>query len=275
MLPFHKYQGTGNDFILVDDREGRWGAQLDLPTIAWLCDRHFGIGADGLMLLQEAEGFDFRMVYFNADGRESTMCGNGGRCLVAFARSLGLERGPYHFVAIDGPHQAWWTPEGVRLRMSAPADLRQLSETDVWLDTGSPHLVRFGTQPVARLDVFGQGRALRYHPDFAARGGTNVNFVRALASDHLEVRTYERGVEAETLSCGTGVTACAYAYLRQQGQKSGLIRLDTPGGALQVQVLNGPEGEEVWLQGPATFVFAGQIDLQDRPVHLPIANPSI
>lgn len=262
-MQFYKYQGTGNDFVMLDNRAAT--LSLDTLAIARLCDRRFGIGADGLILLSPSEGADFRMVYFNADGNESTMCGNGGRCLAAFASHLGVvpQNGSFYvFDAIDGLHEAIVGPEKVSLRMTRPHGLRQISDSDWWLHTGSPHYVVFSDAPIAEIDVFHRGREIRYSAPFAADNGTNANFVNILGASRLAVRTYERGVEDETLSCGTGVTACAYTYLHTHPdqRERGVVEISTPGGTLWVRVAHfGTETEEVWLEGPAKQVFVGEI----------------
>lgn len=254
---FHKYHGTGNDFILVDNRDARFtGTENDL--FRRCCDRHFGIGADGFILLCKDEETHFRMDYFNSDGNRSTMCGNGGRCLVEFARSLGIITDHARFTAIDGLHEASVTDMGIRLRMTLPHSLRQLSPTDWWVHTGSPHFVRFCTDNISTLDVKHLGAGIRYSEPWKAEG-TNVNFVNITGDGSLSVRTYERGVEDETLSCGTGVTAAAvvYNHVYQQGA-DGLVNITTPGGPLRVHLHQGAEPE---LEGTATFVFRGQITL--------------
>ncbi|MBC8082505.1 MAG: diaminopimelate epimerase [Hymenobacter sp.] len=261
-LPFHKYQGTGNDFVLIDDRAHRFDA-TDHALVRHLCERRRGIGADGLILLREYPAYDFEMVYFNADGHLGSMCGNGGRCAVAFARQLGVIGNATRFLAADGPHEAQIEADGtVRLRMRDVAEQRHIEEHGVFLDTGSPHLVRFlpaGT--LAELDVLAEGRALRYGALFREQG-TNVNFVETPATPDLPwpVRTYERGVEAETLSCGTGVTAVALAASRHGAQSP--VRLQTPGGELRVTFETRPDGAftTVFLIGPATRVFEGSLD---------------
>ncbi len=261
-MHFHKYQGTGNDFVLLDDR-ARAFDETDHARIAHLCDRRFGIGADGLILLRNKPDFDFEMVYFNADGRPSSMCGNGGRCTVAFARHLGLIGEKARFLAVDGPHEARIAPDGtVRLRMIDVAAPRPAGSgpNDVFLHTGSPHHVRFLPGGLAGLDVFAEGRALRYGEPYGA-AGANVNFVETPAdpAQPWPVRTYERGVEAETLSCGTGVTAVALAA-SQRGAVSP-VRLRTRGGELEIAFEKSLDGgfENVWLSGPATRVFGGEV----------------
>jgi diaminopimelate epimerase len=266
---FHKYQGTGNDFVIIDSRGRKLDQHLTAQQIARLCDRRFGVGADGLILLSHPRASDFRMIYYNADGRESTMCGNGGRCLVSFAQYLGLfSGGDCSFEAIDGVHQAHLLDDGqVELEMTRPQGFRQFNQHDFWIDTGSPHYVRFTSEALEGIDVVKLGRELRYQQDFASQGGTNVNFARELEPGKLEVRTYERGVEDETLSCGTGVTACAYLYLRSQTAPESAppfdrIQVITPGGELSVHVhdLMGQK-ERVMLCGPAMRVFGGEIQL--------------
>lgn len=256
-IRFHKYQGTGNDFVLVDDRENRF-PEHDKKLIERICDRHFGIGADGLMLLRNEPGYDFRMVYFNSDGAQSSMCGNGGRCICRFAVDLGIVKASeIKFIAVDGPHHAFINDDHVQLKMR---DVQQatLTGSDYFLDTGSPHVVRFMSD-VSALNVYAAGREVRYSPTFA-EVGTNVNFVEVMGQN-LFVRTYERGVENETLSCGTGVTAAALAAsLHGMAPESGSIAVETPGGSLQVHYHRRNGGfDDIWLEGPARFVFQGEI----------------
>lgn len=256
-IPFLKYQGAGNDFVMVDNRAGVFPDAADVALIARLCDRRFGIGADGLILLENAPGFDFRMVYFNADGRESSMCGNGGRCIVAFAKHLGLIGDQCRFMAIDGPHEARMTaPDWVELKMSDVATVTQTSDGDYVLNTGSPHYVQFVAQLNA-LPVAEQGRKIRYSENFRAEG-INVNFVEPTGTG-ITVATYERGVEDETLSCGTGVTAAAIAsYLKNPKAGNTDVPIETKGGKLRVRFKPvGDRFEEVWLCGPAVRVFEG------------------
>ena len=263
-MTFHKYHGTGNDFVLIDDRTQVFD-ETDSVRIAQLCHRRFGIGADGLILLRNKPDFDFEMVYFNADGHPSSMCGNGGRCTVAFAKFLGLINDQAYFLAVDGPHQACVETDGtVRLRMidvAAPQPAGPGAADDVFLHTGSPHHVRFLPAGLAALDVFAEGRALRHGPPYGA-AGANINFVEIPAhpAQPWSVRTYERGVEDETLSCGTGVTAVALAA-SARGARSP-VRLSTPGGELEVAFQEGGDGgfTNVWLSGPAVRVFAGSVE---------------
>ena len=265
-MTFHKYHGTGNDFIILDDRARRF-ADTDQPRISALCHRRFGIGADGLMLLRERAGYDFEMVYFNADGYPSSMCGNGGRCLVAFAKYLGIIENKAHFLAVDGPHEARVEANGtVRLKMIdvAPAQLGGVGEHDVFLHTGSPHHIHFldaeEHPSLAEFDVYGHGHDIRYDQAYDP-AGTNVNFVEVPAdpAQPWPVRTYERGVENETLSCGTGVTAVALAAAGRGAASP--VTLSTPGGLLEVAFEPRPDGgfQNVWLSGPAVRVFSGEI----------------
>lgn len=259
-IHFYKYQGTGNDFILIDNYRGEAPA-LSKEQIALLCDRRFGIGADGLMLLEAAPDVDFRMVYYNADGGESTMCGNGGRCIVAFARRLGIIKNEAKFIAIDGLHHATINADDtVSLQMQDVTEINHQAEISI-LNTGSPHFIKW-VEDVLVTNVFADGRAVRNEDRFAASGGINVNFVQRLGANKLHVRTYERGVEDETLSCGTGVTAAAIAA---SADETGTFEtaIETPGGSLKVQFTKETPGAatQVILIGPATFVFKGEISL--------------
>ena len=256
-IKFYKYQGTGNDFVILDNRDGLYSS-LTEEQVKLLCDRKFGIGADGLMLLETIEGFDFRMKYFNADGKEGSMCGNGGRCLVQFAKDMGISSSHYHFLAVDGPHEAEIDSKGlIRLKMK---DVNAIASdgTDKVLDTGSPHYIRF-MDDLNHLDVFTEGRKIRYNNQYREKG-INVNFVFR-DNDGIRVRTYERGVENETLSCGTGVTASAIAASDGMGQQHVFINVE--GGKLEVAFnrLDEQHCNNIWLIGPATFVFSGKISL--------------
>ncbi len=255
-MTFYKYHGTGNDFILFDNRDGK--IALSKEQIGHMCHWHFGIGADGLMLLQRADGFDFRMVYYNSDGAESTMCGNGGRCLTAFAKSLGIIDTVANFIAIDGPHKATIGNDGViSLHMNDVSGM-EIKDGYTILNTGSPHYVKW-TLDVKNTDIFHEGRSIRNQPEFQP-DGINVNFVQLLEGK-ISVRTYERGVEDETLSCGTGVTAAAIAAT---ATRTGTFVTDivTPGGNLKVSFTknSATTATDVMLIGPAVFVFKGEIE---------------
>ena len=253
---FYKYQGTGNDFVMIDNRQKLFD-KSNTKHIAFLCGRRFGIGADGLILLENHDELDFKMVYYNADGNESTMCGNGGRCLVAFAKQLGIVSDKASFEAIDGLHFAEIQNGIVKLQMQ---DVKTIEKhvNHVFLNTGSPHHVQF-EENITDFDIKTKGSKIRYGAPYNAEG-SNVNFVKKIKDATFAVRTYERGVEDETLSCGTGVTAVALAmnYLGETNQN--LVKLQTQGGELQVSFKK--EGEtykNVYLIGPATFVFKGEI----------------
>lgn len=257
-MHFFKYQGTGNDFIILDNRNWSYTA-LTTERIKFLCDRRFGIGADGLMLLNPHTGYDFEMKYYNSDGRESSMCGNGGRCLVKFAYDIGIKKNEYSFIAVDGPHLAEIDDNGaVSLKMKNVGEIDEF-QGDFLLDTGSPHYVKMVTD-VMELDVVHKGMDIRYSSDFA-KEGINVNFVEQRRPDEIVVRTYERGVEDETLSCGTGVTASALACFHNEAGHN-YVKVTTKGGKLTVRFDRTADGayENIWLCGPATRVFEGSID---------------
>lgn len=259
-LEFYKYQGTGNDFIMIDNRQEVL-SKNNTNLIRFLCDRKFGIGADGLILLEnsEAPGDDFKMVYFNADGRESSMCGNGGRCIVAFANYLGIVKEKAAFTAIDGFHEATIINELVGLKMMNVTGVEKKAEA-MFVNTGSPHHVIFSNE-VEDLDLKKEGAAIRYSEDYKSLGGTNVNFAKAIDKVTFKVRTYERGVEDETLSCGTGVTAVALASYVSGKTEATTVHLETPGGALAVAFEPTEAGfKEIWLTGPAKQVFKGEIE---------------
>ncbi|MDT0688307.1 diaminopimelate epimerase [Salegentibacter sp. F188] len=260
-IQFYKYQGTGNDFVMIDNRQELL-SKKDTKIVKRLCDRKFGIGADGLILLEnpDAEGDDFKMLYFNSDGNESSMCGNGGRCLVAFAKFLGVIEDEAVFTAVDGPHKATVSDGMVSLQMQNVEEIRKFGNV-CFLNTGSPHHVVF-TKNVKDLKVKEEGAAIRYSDVYMNNGGTNVNFVEAEENDTFLVRTYERGVEDETLSCGTGVTAVAIAANASGRTNGNTIRLIVPGGELSVSFEKKEEGqyENIWLTGPAEQVFKGEIE---------------
>lgn len=260
MERFYKYHGAGNDFILVDDRKGHYTELLDQPTIAAWCSRRFGIGADGLMLLRQHPDFDFEMVYFNSDGAASTMCGNGGRCIVRFAYDLGMIKSEYAFLAVDGPHRARIQEDGnIALEMNDVTGVHCPKPEAFVLDTGSPHYIAFVADAL-EVDVVSQGRAIRQSADYVAEG-INVNFVSG-GLRGLEIATYERGVEDETLACGTGVTAAAIAAVQRVKPAPGPfhIPVKAKGGLLSVKG-NYKDGTftDLWLIGPAKSVFSGRV----------------
>ena len=254
-LVFYKYQGTGNDFVLIDNRQ-RIFPKNNTKLVSFLCDRKFGIGADGLMLLENDELSDFRMVYYNSDGNESTMCGNGGRCIVAFAQKLNIIQSETTFSAVDGLHKAKIDNDIVTLQM-IDVDEIKTKEKYLFLDTGSPHHVQF-VKDLNELDVAREGAKLRY--GIYGQAGCNINFVEAIDLNTFEIRTYERGVENETLSCGTGVTAVALAMHHTGATTNNHILIRTKGGQLEVS-FNKENGSytNINLIGAANFVFKGEI----------------
>jgi diaminopimelate epimerase len=262
MISFYKYQGTGNDFIILDNREQAYSG-VSRQVISRLCDRRFGIGADGLMLLNQKEGYDFEMKYFNADGKEGSMCGNGGRCMVRFAYHLGIHKGRYHFLAADGEHEAE-IDDGtgiINLRMKDVSGFRE-QNGDYILDTGSPHYVKI-VDDVMDYDVLKKGIEIRYNEEFSQQG-INVNFVEQKKPDEILVRTYERGVEDETFSCGTGVTASAIVCFHNEVGYND-VTVTTKGGKLIVKYdrQNDNSFSNIWLCGPAEKVFEGKIESDD------------
>ena len=258
-LHFYKFQGTGNDFVLLDQRIHLM--DLRKEHIAAICDRRFGVGADGLMILREDPGYDFRMIYYNSDGNESTMCGNGGRCMISFANQLGIVKQAARFVAIDGSHRGEILADGtISLQMNDVHEIFHEPGFDI-LNTGSPHYVKW-VQELANYPVVAEGRNIRNQPEFQP-SGINVNFVQRMEIG-LFVRTYERGVEDETLSCGTGVTAAAIASTRDHTGRFE-VEVHTPGGALKVNFEKQTAGSatNVVLTGPAKFVFEGFVEVDD------------
>jgi len=262
-IVFSKFHGAGNDFILVDNRHEQYNL-ITTEQIAFICHRHFGIGADGLMFLEKSKDYDFEMKYYNSDGKEGTMCGNGGRCITAFADFLGIKKGQYLFKAVDGLHEAEILQKNdahwkISLQMSDVESVEVYNDS-FFLDTGSPHHVEF-VDNVKDVDVFKQGRAIRHNDFYEPKGGTNVNFV-SLEGDTINVRTYERGVEDETLACGTGVTAVAIATALKFGDVKTEYKLHALGGDLKVQFEKDENTfKNIWLKGPAVHVFSGEIDL--------------
>ena len=255
-ISFSKFQGTGNDFVMIDNRSLTFPKD-DTNLVARLCDRRFGIGGDGLILLENDKNSDFRMVYYNSDGNTSSMCGNGGRCLVAFAQSLGVIDDTTDFIASDGPHYANISDDVISLQMK-DVDQININPDHVFLDTGSPHHIQL-VDDLKNFDVKTNGSAIRYGSLYG-QTGSNVNFVKPEADGSFSVRTYERGVKDETLSCGTGATAVAIAMFALGKTKSDRIKINVEGGTLEVSFThdNG-KFTEVFLIGPATFVFNGTI----------------
>lgn len=254
-IQFYKYQGTGNDFVILDNRDGQYN-NVNTKQIKQLCDRRFGIGADGLMLLNLLKGYDFEMKYYNANGGESSMCGNGGCCLVKFAADIGIATDSYRFIASDGEHEASFASDGwVRLKMKDVSEIEDDNGSCI-VDTGSPHYVRM-VNDVKNYNVFEEGKRIRNSNKFKQHG-INVNFVE-LDHGNIYVRTYERGVEDETYSCGTGVTASALTCAHNTGFNR--VEVETLGGRLAVEFIkqSAVHFNNIWLCGPATFVFKGEI----------------
>ena len=258
-IKFYKYEGTGNDFVMIDNRDLEFPKSKEL--IEKLCDRRFGIGGDGLILLENdetgKEKSDFKMVYYNSDGNESTMCGNGGRCIVAFAHFLDIFEDKTTFDAVDGLHKAEIKNGIVKLKM---IDVNHISTDgeDYVINTGSPHYVKY-VEMLNNYNVFKYGNEIRNSSTYKEEG-INVNFAEALSDKELFVRTYERGVEDETYSCGTGVTAAALTFMRKNNQTS--VAVKVLGGQLKVYAEQKDDGfSDIWLEGPAHQVFKGAIAL--------------
>lgn len=256
-LKFFKYQGTGNDFIMIDDR-ARIFDDSDHNLIERLCHRRFGVGADGLILLRDHPKVDFEMIYFNSDGHLTTLCGNGSRCVVQFAHNLGVVDKLAVFETVEGKLEANIENGLVHLRMP---DVNRVDEKkdSYFIHTGSPHHIMFVNE-LEEYDVYNGGRAIRYSDEYSD-GGTNVDFVEPVTEDRIFVRTYERGVENETLSCGTGVTASAIAYGLQNDRSS--VKIKTLGGELQIRFKKIDAGHitDIYLIGPARLVYEGEVDL--------------
>ena len=258
-IEFYKYQGTGNDFVMIDNRSGFFPKE-NVQLISHLCDRRFGIGADGLILLENDTDTDFKMVYYNSDGNQSSMCGNGGRCLVAFAKKLNVINNTCTFIATDGLHHATISENGkVSLQMIDIPNVK-IATDYVFLNTGSPHHVQM-VDDLENYNIKENGAAIRYGALYG-HVGSNVNFVKQINADTFSLRTYERGVEDETLSCGTGATAAAIAMNAIGKTNSTSIHLNVEGGKLEVSFDKiGDKFTNVFLIGPAEFVFKGQIEI--------------
>jgi len=253
---FFKYQGTGNDFIMIDNRTSFF-PKNDIDLINQLCDRRFGVGADGLILLEDSYNQDFTMVYYNADGKEGSMCGNGGRCIVAFANQLGIIENETTFNAIDGLHYATIKNNIVSLQM-IDVDTIESTNNHLFLDTGSPHHIKF-YDDISNIDVKKMGAKIRYGAPYFD-SGTNVNFVEQITEDSFKVRTYERGVENETMACGTGVTAVAIAANNSHKTSANSIKIEVLGGTLEVSFKKqGDRYTDIFLKGPAEFVYQGKM----------------
>jgi diaminopimelate epimerase len=258
---FFKYQGAGNDFILLDDRQLSFPDQ-DKALIKKLCDRRFGIGSDGIILIKKSDTADVWIDFLNPDGTRS-FCGNGSRCGVRFAKLLGMISADYcTFQAVDGNHEAWLTEKNVRISMNDVAGIEEHAEGQ-FLFTGSPHLIIKKESGLDSLDVKKEGAAIRYNEQYK-KEGVNVNYVHAVKDDLINIRTYERGVEDETLACGTGVTAAALAHAFDKKMSEGKISVSALGGLLSVSFMRAGQGfKYVELEGPAEEVFCGEMNLYD------------
>ena len=258
-IQFSKYHGAGNDFILLDNRNQEY--TLDQELIAKLCERRYGIGADGLMILENSDSYDFNMRYFNSDGNEASMCGNGGRCIVAFAKDLGIIADVTEFTAVDGVHKAKINSSGINaydisLNMNDVSNIKEEGNI-FFLDTGSPHHIEF-VDDVSKVDVYNKGKQIRYSDKYKANNGTNVNFIEATDSA-LKIRTYERGVEDETHACGTGATAAAIAFAIKNKEYNKEIILEALGGVLRLNFdFNNNIFTNIVLSGPTKLVFKGK-----------------
>ncbi|MBK9591603.1 MAG: diaminopimelate epimerase [Crocinitomicaceae bacterium] len=256
MIEFYKYQGTGNDFILIDNRSTNFKSDKISFAQKW-CDRRFGIGSDGIIFIQPSLAADFYVDFYNPDGSQS-FCGNGSRCAVRFAQFLGVVSSRVvSFEAIDGLHEAIVDAHEISIHMKDVTEIRKIDQ-DFYMHTGSPHYISVDEKEEKNILEF--GRKIRYSEAFKP-GGTNVNLIKTLERNHIHVKTYERGVEDETFSCGTGVTACALTYAILNNLTNGTIITDVKGGRLHVKFEKHENGfKNVWLQGPAEFVYQGIID---------------
>lgn len=263
-IKFYKYQATGNDFIIIDAREEN--LVLEKKDIQFLCDRHFGIGSDGLIIFGNSDKADFSMQFFNPDGSGGMMCGNGGRSIVKFASDKGVIYDSCSFIAPDGLHFATINEDIVSLKMVNPT-LLQRFEDGYYINTGTSHFVVFENS-LNEIDIIKKGRALRYDERFSPYNGCNVNFVEEISANNLKIQTYERGVEDETLACGTGICAAALTYSIEKGLKNGkhTVNISAKGGDLQVEFEKKSDNSlsEVYLIGTANSVFEGEIEISKK-----------
>jgi diaminopimelate epimerase len=258
-LEFYKYQGAGNDFVMVDNRSGFFPKE-NTQLIEHLCDRRFGIGGDGLILLENDTDTDFKMVYYNSDGNQSSMCGNGGRCLVAFAKDLKVIENETTFIATDGLHHASFEDTGLVSLQMIDVPSIDIKKDHSFLNTGSPHHVQM-VEALEHYNIKEEGAAIRYGELYGA-AGSNINFVKKIDETTFRLRTYERGVEDETLACGTGATAVAIAMNATGQTEATVINVNVEGGKLVVSFDKTPNGfTNVFLKGPAEFVFKGTIEI--------------
>lgn len=256
-INFYKYQGTGNDFVLVDNRSQEIHPNQKLDIVKKMCERRFGIGSDGMIFIENSIDSDFYMDFYNPDGSQS-FCGNGSRCAVAFAYSLGMIEKICSFHAFDGEHYAQIGENNiVKVKMKDSSEITTHQE-DYFIHTGSPHYVSFKTNK----NIIEFGREIRYSDFFAKNGGTNVNLVKEENVKAIQIQTYERGVENETFSCGTGATACALIFAHKNKFEKGVIDVKVKGGDLKVSFEKSAQiYTNIWLEGPAKYVFKGEITI--------------
>jgi len=254
-VEFYKYHGTGNDFVLIDNRS-LFFDKNNTELISKICSRHFGVGADGLILLENDNLYDFKMIYFNSDGKQTSMCGNGGRCIISFAKKLNIIGDKANFMAIDGIHEGIINNNLIKIKMNTVSEIQNIN-TGFLLDTGSPHFVKF-CDSIDNINVFEFGRELRNNKEIS-EDGVNINFTEVIDNSSIKVRTYERGVENETLSCGTGVIASALSAYKKGLVDTNRIKINTLGGELFVSFEFNNIYKNIWLEGPAIEVYKGQI----------------
>ena len=255
IIEFFKYQGTGNDFIIIDDRKNIFN-EKDNNLISSLCERKMGIGADGLILLRNDRDYDFNMVYFNSDGYESSMCGNGGRCIISFAQTLNIIENKTLFKAIDGLHEGLILNEVIKIKMNEVSKIRKI-DNGLMMNTGSPHYIEI-VNDLEKINIEKRGKEINCSR-FFSKDGVNVNFVQA--NQDIYMRTYERGVNSETLSCGTGAVAASIALNHMSLVKDNTIQINTRGGSLQVSFeLENGNYHNVWLSGEVDLVYVGEIE---------------
>lgn len=258
MINFYKYQGAGNDFILIDNRLNQFtGNKVEFAKK--YCERRFGIGSDGIIFLENSEVVDFVMDFYNPDGSQS-FCGNGARCAVRFAYALNIIGVKTSFAAFDGLHEAELVDQNVKIGMHQVGGIKKIG-TDDFIDTGSPHYISY-VKPNDERDIITYGRLIRYSSPFKAEG-TNVNLIHEKGALHIAIETYERGVENETFACGTGATACGLSFANRNNLTQGVVDVDVKGGALKIHFEATSEVgvfNNIWLEGPATFVFKGELN---------------
>lgn len=259
IVEFVKYQGAGNDFVMIDNISGKYDG-LSVEAVRFICHRRFGVGADGLILINQSTDHDFEVDYYNADGSKS-FCGNGARCSVAFVNEFIHAKESYSFEAIDGIHQGYYSLENIRIDMKEVTSVKKEDELAYVLNTGSPHYIQFHKE-VTELNVVQAGKKIRFSSPYEKQG-INVNFVQELGDNHLQIRTYERGVEDETLACGTGITAAAIAYCARRGLLGKqIIEVDAMGGVLSVEFVATEDGfRDIYLIGPAKYAYKGEVNV--------------